>query len=129
MPRGGSRKHPADCQCGNCPKLGRKKLTPEAHGPVKKNDASEIIAALGQRNPHGDVCLCWKCLWRKDAERQDSLGHHARKYLWDRRDGKPVDTVNHLHDKPIDVNLNVSISETIRKVRERKLEYERSHSR
>jgi hypothetical protein len=50
------------------------------------------------------------------------------RYLEDRHYGRPVDTVNHVHDKPIDLNVNVSIAEIVRKVRQRKQEYERSHS-
>ena len=48
------------------------------------------------------------------------------RYLEDRAYGRPVDTVNHLHDKPIEMNVNVSIAEIVRKVRERKENYERS---
>ena len=48
------------------------------------------------------------------------------RYLEDRAYGRPVDTVNHLHDKPIEMNVNVSIAEIVRKVRERKELYERS---
>jgi len=50
----------------------------------------------------------------------------ALEYLDDRDLGRPVDTVNHLHDKPIEMNVNVSIAEIVRKVRERKEQYERS---
>lgn len=116
MARGGAR-----------PNAGRKKQVPESHGAPVKNEASEIIASLG--NPlkgHEPHCDCWKCLWKADAERRDQVGQHARKYLWDRRDGKPVDTVNHLHDKPIEHTVTVTIAEVIRKVRERKEQYERS---
>ena len=48
------------------------------------------------------------------------------RYLEDRAYGRPVDTVNHLHDKPIEMNVNVSLAEIVRKVRERKELYERS---
>lgn len=48
------------------------------------------------------------------------------RYLDDRDLGRPMDTVNHLHDKPIEMNVKVSIAEVVRKVRERKEEYERS---
>jgi hypothetical protein len=48
------------------------------------------------------------------------------RYLEDRAYGRPVDTVNHLHDKPIDLNVNVKISELIREIRHRKQEYERT---
>jgi hypothetical protein len=48
------------------------------------------------------------------------------RYLEDRAYGRPVDTVNHLHDKPIQMEVKVSIAEVVRKVRERKEQYERS---
>jgi hypothetical protein len=48
------------------------------------------------------------------------------RYLEDRAYGRPVDTVNHLHDKPIEMNVKVSIAEVVRKVRERKEQYERN---
>lgn len=98
---------------------GRKKVTPESHGAPAKNEATQIIASLGKSLGHPADCNCWKCLWKRDAERGDQVGLHARKYLWDRRDGKPVDTVNHLHDKPIEMNVTVSLSEAIQKARKR----------
>jgi hypothetical protein len=48
------------------------------------------------------------------------------RYLEDRAYGRPMDTVNHLHDKPLDVNVNVKMSDLIREVRQRKQEYERN---
>lgn len=39
--------------------------------------------------------------------------------LIDRRDGLPIRTVNHLHDKPIEMNVNVSLSEAVQKARKR----------
>lgn len=47
------------------------------------------------------------------------------RYLDDRAYGRPMDTVNHLHDKPIEMNVNVKLSEIIRGIRERKQKYER----
>ncbi|HUD64700.1 MAG TPA: hypothetical protein VMQ17_08985 [Candidatus Sulfotelmatobacter sp.] len=41
------------------------------------------------------------------------------RYLEDRAYGRPVDTVNHLHDKPLEVNMTVSLAETIQKARKR----------
>jgi hypothetical protein len=38
----------------------------------------------------------------------------TRKYLYDRAKGKAVVTVNHLHDKPIEHNVTVSLSERFR---------------
>lgn len=36
------------------------------------------------------------------------------RYLEDRAYGRPMDTVNHLHDKPLDVNVKFSLSERFR---------------
>src|SRR5713226_1063393 len=41
------------------------------------------------------------------------------RYLEDRASGRPVDTVNHLHDKPIEMNVVVSLAESIQKARKR----------
>src|SRR5262249_1296260 len=115
MPRGGARAG-----------AGRRKVVPENHGEApRKNEATEIIDSLGKpRKGHAADCRCWKCLWKRDAEREDQVGQHARKYLWDRRDGKPVDTVNHLHDKPIEMHHTISLSERIKAGRERILKNE-----
>lgn len=53
-------------------------------------------------------------------------GLDARKFLYDKAKGKAVIAVNHMHDKPLEVNMNVSMSALIREVRERKQNYERS---
>ncbi len=67
-------------------------------------------------------CQCEDCLWRRDA--QSDRG--AREYLWNRRDGHSVRNINHIHDKPIDLNVNVSMADVIRDIRTRKQEYERN---
>jgi hypothetical protein len=36
------------------------------------------------------------------------------RYLEDRHYGRPVDTVNHIHDKPIDINMNVNLGERMK---------------
>jgi len=48
------------------------------------------------------------------------------RYLEDRAFGRPMDTVNHLHDKPLEITGEIKISEIVREVRERKQSYERS---
>ena len=40
-------------------------------------------------------------------------------YLDDRDLGKPVDTVNHVHDKPIEMNVTLSLAEAVQKARKR----------
>jgi hypothetical protein len=129
MPRGGSRKHPADCTCGNCPKVGRKKLKPESVAG-DKNFATRVLARIGKPG--------WKDyvdLQKVESDEDYALhllvttsGHDQFNKLLDRKYGKPVQTVNHVHDKPIDVNVNISMAEIVRKVRQRKQEYERSRN-
>lgn len=55
-------------------------------------------------------------------------GFECRRYLYDKAGHKAVQIINHVHDKPIDVNLNVSIAAIVRGVRERKQAYERSRT-
>jgi len=133
MPKGGSRKHPADCKCGNCPKMGR----PKATRPVDGNLARKIKAKV-----HAEQL--WVSLVMLECKRlgidpetgkllaaelkhdekgnvisgPDYQGHFSiipltnlLRYLDDRDLGRPVDTVNHVHDKPLDVNVNVTLRE------------------
>ncbi len=65
----------------------------------------------------------WRRLWDSLDKR---IALETRRYLYDRAKGKATITVNHLHDKPIEMNVNVSMAEIVREVRQRKLEYERS---
>lgn len=121
-PRGGSRKHPADCQCGSCPKLGR----PKQARPTDGNLAREIKAKIQAKE-------LWLLAVQKAKDKAAATGHtgdlvRILMYLDDRDLGRPVDTVNHVHDKPIDLNVNISMSELVRKVRQRKQEYERNRS-
>lgn len=47
-----------------------------------------------------------------DAGVRESLD--LRKWLYDKEDGKAVQTVNHLHDKPIEHNVTMSLGEGMR---------------
>jgi hypothetical protein len=139
MPRGGSRKHPADCKCGNCPKLGRKKQERATDAAcatrvLAKAKAEEtwlqLIDLEKRRLGLNAVPLADKDVagpysyWRPNFSIIPLT--NLLRYLEDRAYGRPMDTVNHLHDKPIEMNVNVKLSEIIRGVRERKLQYERS---
>ena len=141
MPAGGSRKHAADCKCGNCPKMGRPKL----ERPTNANVATRVLAQAKSET-------LWLTIIELERRRlginKDGTLSQAEKgaidgpdyqgkfsiiplttvlrYLEDRAYGRPVDTVNHVHDKPIEMNVNVSIAEVVRKVRERKEQHERS---
>lgn len=64
----------------------------------------------------------WRRLWDSLDKR---IALEVRRYLYDKAKGKATITVNHLHDKPIEMNLNVSMAEIVRKVRQRKETYAR----
>jgi hypothetical protein len=109
MPSGGSRKG-----------AGRKKVEPEQKPTTapNKNLATEILDTLGIPDWKCPKCRdgnCEVCLWRMYAIRERG----ALEYLWNRRDGKPVHIVNHLHDKPIEHTVTVTLAETIQKARKR----------
>jgi hypothetical protein len=116
--RGGSRKHPADCQCGHCPKIGRKKQ----ERPVDGNLARKIKAKVNAER-------LWEFLIMRAAQKAKDTGNtadlrNALEYLDNRDLGNCTDNVNHMHDKPLEMTVNVSIAEVVRKVRERKEQYE-----
>lgn len=141
MPRGGSKKHPADCKCGNCPKMGR----PKKERPTNANVAERVlnqakaetlwltIIELERRrlgiNKDGSLSVAEKgAITGPDYQGKFSIIPLTTvlRYLEDRAYGRPMDTVNHLHEKPIEMNVNLSMAEIVRKVRLRKQEYERS---
>ena len=127
MPRGGKR-----------PGAGAPRRKPEVLPQADKKIASQVLESLSDKkwnhnHPEPDKdgkngCPCEVCRWRRlILESKDGrLEFDVLKYLTDRRDGKAVQTVNHLHDKPIEMNVNVSMSELVRGVRKRKEEYERN---
>jgi hypothetical protein len=110
--------------------LGRKKLKPEAVADGDKNFATRVLARIGKPGwrDYADVTKVQSAEDYALHLLATTAGYDQFNKLLDRKLGKPVQTVNHLHDKPIDLNVNVSIAEIVRKVRQRKQEYERSRS-
>ena len=134
MARGGSRKHPDDCKCGNCPKLGR----PKQQRPTNASVAAKVLAqAKAEQLWLSMIDLERRRLGiNKDgslSEREkgaiDGPDYQGKfsiipltnllRYLEDRAYGRPVDTVNHLHNKPIEMHHTFSISDRIKRARER----------
>lgn len=88
--------------------------------------AQWILDQLNARfNPKKDTLELagWRRLWDSLDKR---IALETRRYLYDRAKGKATITVNHLHDKPIEMNVNLSMAEIVREVRQRKADYERS---
>lgn len=115
MPRGGAR-----------PNAGRRRVE-KPPSVADKNAAAKLIEVLNKPpGPHdSEEIKGWRSLWNAQDLR---IKLDTRKYLYDKRDGKPVQTVNHLHDKPIEMNVTHSMAEIVREVRQRKAEYERSRN-
>lgn len=119
-------RHKKDCQCEKCI---------EKHGsrPVNGNVARKIKERVRAEDTWVALIETEKHRLRLDLP-VDERPHNVSviplanmlKYQDDRDLGKPMDTVNHLHDEPIEMNVKVKLSEIIRQVRERKREYERS---
>jgi len=53
----------------------------------------------------------WRRLWDSLDKR---IALETRRYLYDRAKGKATITVNHLHDKPIEHNVTLNLSERFR---------------
>lgn len=97
MARGGAR-----------PGAGRKKQ----ERPVDGNLARKIKAKIRAEEK-------WLLVVKISTEKAEKTGNtadlrNALEYLDNRDLGTCVDTVNHLHDKPIDMNVTLSLGEGMR---------------
>jgi hypothetical protein len=148
--RGGSRKHPEDCTCGNCPKVGRKKVERPTNSSVAGNvlakaKAEQLWLTLIEieRNRLG-IGEDGKLLPppKKDPTKPEDPAKakndtisgpdypgrfstipltNILRYLEDRHLGRPreTSTVNHVHDKPMDLNVTLSVSEKLQRAMEK----------
>lgn len=95
---------------------GRPKNPPR--DPVQdRSAAARIIEGLNRDESPNDPTEITRFRDIEKAGARESL--ELRKWLYDKRDGKPVQTVNHVHDKPIEMNVTLSLAETIAKARKR----------
>ena len=97
---------------GKRPGAGRPRK-PKPESVVDRGAAAKLIAALNSPRVERESAEIagWRELW--DAE-DGRVRLDTRKYLYDKRDGKAMHTVNHLHDKPLEVNMTHSLSERFR---------------
>jgi hypothetical protein len=107
MPRGGKR----------TPAPGKKLGRPKSTRPVDGNVARKIKARVKAEE-------LWVFLIAQASKKARDTGNtadlrNALEYLDNRDLGTCVDTVNHLHDKPIEMNVTFSISDRIKRARER----------
>lgn len=102
MPRGGAR-----------PGAGRKKQDRPLDGELARRIKAKIEAEKK-----------WLRIIEVETELMNATGKTAPLrtsliYLDNRDLGNPRDTVNHLHDKPIELHHTFSVSERIKRARER----------
>ena len=107
MPRGGKR----------VPKDGKKLGRPKSTRPVDGNVARKIKARIKAEE-------LWVFLIAQAAKKARETGNtadlrNALEYLDNRDLGNTTDNVNHMHDKPIEMNVTFTISERIKRARER----------
>ena len=107
MPRGGKR----------VPKDGKKLGRPKSTRPVDGNVARKIKARIKAEE-------LWVFLVATASKKARETGNtadlrNALEYLDNRDLGNTTDNVNHMHDKPIEMNVTFTISERIKRARER----------
>ena len=98
---------------GDGKKLGRPKST----RPVDGNVARKIKARIKAEE-------LWVFLVATASKKARETGNtadlrNALEYLDNRDLGNTTDNVNHMHDKPIEMNVTFTISERIKRARER----------
>ena len=107
MPRGGKR----------TPREGKKLGRPKSTRPVDGNVARKIKARVKAEE-------LWVFLIAQASKKAKETGNtadlrNALEYLDNRDLGTCVDTVNHMHDKPLEVNMRVSYIDVIERARKR----------
>jgi hypothetical protein len=96
---------------GSRPGAGRRKSekTPDVRD---KGSAARILDALNRPAHSSDSFEVQR--FRAIENSSAGMSLDLRKYLYDKRDGKAVHTVNHLHNKPIEHNVTHTLSERFR---------------
>src|SRR5208337_3269358 len=99
------------------PREGKKLGRPKSQRPVDGNVARKIKARIKAEE-------LWVFLIAQASKKAKDTGNtadlrNALEYLDNRDLGTCVDTMNHLHDKPIEMNVTFSLSDRIKRARER----------
>lgn len=133
--RGGSRKHPADCKCGACPVMGRRKTERPTNANValkvlKEANAEQLWLSMIELEKFRLGIGAKAQLLQRATNVEEITDEHGVKlwkyygghasiiplmtllrYLEDRAHGRPMDTVNHLHNKPQELTVTHTLSE------------------
>jgi len=98
---------------------------PKVERPIDSNLARKIKAKINAEEKWLLVVALAEEKARKTSNTADL--RQALQYLDDRDLGKPIDTVNHLHDKPIDLNMTLSLGEGMKVAMQKAEERVRAH--
>lgn len=112
---------------GARPGAGRKKREQpsaiEGRSAAGQNMAGRVLSFpenADRKKMSPDEGAWHELIWERDRDgKLTGKAADNRRYLTDKRDGKAVHTVNHLHDKPIEHNHHFDLAETVAKVRKR----------
>jgi hypothetical protein len=110
--REGAGRHKRDCECEKC-------LKKHGSRPVDGNLARKIKARIKAEEK-------WVLVVELATKKaQDTLHtadlRNALEYLDNRDLGNTTDNVNHMHDKPIEMNVNVNLGQRLAAARKRAL--------
>ena len=107
MPRGGKR----------TPREGKKIGRPKVERPLNH----EVVGRIKKRVKAEELWVFLIATAAKKARETSNTSdlRQALEYLDDRELGRCVDTVNHLHDKPIEITGTIVLADVLEKARKR----------
>lgn len=76
----------------------------------------QLNADFDPKKPETLEIAGWRRLWDCMDKR---IALETRRYLYDKAKGKATVTVNHLHDKPLEVSMTHSVSDRLRAAMEK----------
>lgn len=91
------------CDCTICAGRLREKCECKTGDDGKKIECRFCLTREEHKICHCEICGWWQPLTGNDKR----LRFEVRRYLTDRRDGKPVQPVTHDDKKPREINVNI----------------------
>jgi len=105
MAQGGSRKHPADCKCGDCPKIGRPKQQRSTNAAVASRvlaqaKAEQLWLSMIDLPPVPEAGKCGAAACTDDDEDCLNMSVQNPRFAFWIDDSKIEDGVDHLDQFP-----------------------------
>jgi len=97
--------HKRKCDCSVC--AGRLKEKCECR-TLDDAEKTKLECVWCRTREDHKICHCEVCGWWQPLIGTDKrLRFEVRRYLTDRRDGKPIQPVTHEDEKPTEINVNI----------------------